>query len=131
VISIDTSVWIEFFHGTNRTIANHVKELLDLDQVILTAPVKIEILSGSPKSMFARLRNMLSALPIYFPDSDTWNTIDHWLEESKETGQHFGFGDLLIGVLTVKQNAKLWSLDSDFERMQKLGWLDLYKPKLV
>ncbi|MCI0412600.1 hypothetical protein L0222_07345 [bacterium] len=131
MISIDTTVWIDFFRGTNQIIGNHVKELLDLDQAMLTAPVKIEILSGSPKSMFARLRSVLSALPIYYPEPDTWNTIDLWLEEAMKTGQHFGFRDLLIGALTVKQEAQLWSLDSDFERMSKLGWLDLYRPKLV
>ncbi len=127
MILVDTSIWIEFFRGKNRPIAEHLKILLDADEVTLAIPVKVEILSGSSKAMFPRLRNLLSALPICYPDQDTWNTIDLWLEDAVKSGQHFGFGDLLIAALAVRQDAMLWSLDSDFERMQQLGWLPLYK----
>jgi predicted nucleic acid-binding protein len=127
VILADTSIWIEFFRGKNRRIAAHFMELLDADLVMLAAPVKIEILAGSSRSNLAKLRRVLSALPNYYPERGAWETIDRWLDAAILAGERFGFGDLLIGAIAVQQKATLWSLDSDFQRMQKLGWLSLHQ----
>ncbi len=127
MILVDTSVWIEFFRGKNRRIAEHLTELLDGDLVTLAAPVKIEILAGSSRSMFPKLQRELSALPTYYPQRDAWETIHLWLEHAIAKGERFGFGDLLIASIAVQQKGQLWSLDSDFKRMGKLGWLDLYQ----
>ena len=127
MILADTSIWIEFFRGKNRKIAAHFRELLDADLVILAAPVKIEILAGSSRSNLRTLRRVLSALPNYYPEQRAWETIDRWVDEAIIAGERFGFGDLLIGAIAVQQKATLWSLDSDFQRMQKLGWFRLHQ----
>ena len=102
-------------------------ELLDADVVMLAAPVQIEILVGSSRSNFPKLRRVLSALPNYYPEQGAWETIDRWVQEAIDAGERFGFGDLLIGAIAVQQKATLWSLDSDFKRMHKLGWIDLHQ----
>jgi predicted nucleic acid-binding protein len=127
LILADTSVWIEFFSGKNRLVAEHLADLLDADRVLLAAPVKIQILSGTSPAMFLKLKRVLSALPIYYPRQETWRTIDAWLEEGIRKGERFGFGDLLIAAIGTQQIARIWSLDSDFARMQKLGWIELYR----
>ena len=108
-------------------MAEHLSDLLDADEILLAAPVKIEILSGSSRPLFPKLKRVLSALPTYYPQQDAWRAIEEWLEEGVTKGERFGFGDLLIAAICVQQRAQLWSLDSDFERMGKLGWIDLYR----
>ena len=126
MILVDTSIWIEFFRGKNRIFGDHLAVLLDADEVMLAAPVKIEILSGNSRSMFSTLKKLLSALPTYYPETEAWQSIDLWVQEAVMKGERFGFGDLLIGAIATQQQAKLWSLDSDFQRMEKFGWIDLY-----
>ena len=43
----------------------------------------------------------------------------------------FAFVDMLIGVLADDAGALVWSLDSDFERMERLGLVSRYDPALV
>ncbi|HVT58344.1 MAG TPA: hypothetical protein VHR45_08080 [Thermoanaerobaculia bacterium] len=46
----------------------------------------------------------------------------------KSAGEHFGFGDLLIGAITAEHAGTLWTLDSDFRRMARIGLLRLFEP---
>jgi predicted nucleic acid-binding protein len=129
LILVDSSVWIEFFRGRNKNVGYELQHLLDSDEVILAAPIRIEILSGCSKKTLSRLRKLLSALPLYYPSESTWKRIEGWIETAVTAGQKFGMGDLLIASIAVDQDSLLWSLDSDFERMETLDWLEMYRPK--
>lgn len=97
-------------------------------EVALAAPVRVEILSGASIPERTRLRRVLSALPVYYPTDATWDLIDSWIDKATAAGDRFGFADLLIGALAAEQGAVVWSLDSDFPRMAKIGLLKLYQP---
>ena len=124
-ILLDTSVWVEFFRGKNEKLGVRVQELLDADSVILGAPVLIEILSGSSRATYSTLRRVLSALPLYYPQPSTWHRMEDWIALAILKGERFGVGDLLIASIAADRQVLLWSLDSDFKRMEKLGWLKL------
>jgi predicted nucleic acid-binding protein len=126
LILVDTSVWIEFFRGKDKKLGNEIQSLLDSDDIILAAPVRIEILSGSSKNTFRQLQRLLSALPVFYPVSTTWQRIELWIKQAISAGERFGFGDLLIASIAVDQKSVVWSLDADFTRMEKLGWLNLH-----
>lgn len=125
MILLDTSVWVEFFRGKNEKVGARVQELLDADSVGLAAPVLIEILSGCSRATYPTLRRVLSALPLYYPQPLTWHRMENWVVQAIRKGERFGVGDLLIASIAADQQAPLWSLDSDFDRMEKLGWLKL------
>lgn len=124
MIAVDTSVWIDFFRGRTPA-ADRLPVLLDQDEVALPAPVRIEILSGARRGERAGLDRLLSALPILYPTMGTWQRIEGWVTTGAARGHRFGVGDLLIGALAAENGYALWSLDSDFVRMARLGLITL------
>jgi predicted nucleic acid-binding protein len=128
MIVVDTSVWVEVLRNTRSPEAEHLRDLLDDDTVALVAPVRLEILGGASKRDRTRLRRTLAALPLYFPSSTTWERLDAWIDVAGDAHQRFGVADLLVAAIAADRDAEIWSLDSDFVRMQKLGFVRLHDP---
>lgn len=128
MILVDSSVWIAYFRASDRHLTAHLQALLEADQVALAIPVKIEILCGSPPGEWIRLRRSLEALPLLIPSNSTWERMEGWVEKAVGKGERFGMADLLIAALAAEHGTELWSLDTDFVRMQKLGLVRLHVP---
>jgi predicted nucleic acid-binding protein len=126
VICVDTSVWVAFFRGREARIAEHLRDLLDRDDVAIPVPVRIEILSGAARADLPRLHRLLSALPLLLPSGATWPCMETWAQRAAAVGLRFGVGDLIIAAIAAEQGMRVWSLDSDFDRMRKLGWIEMY-----
>jgi predicted nucleic acid-binding protein len=128
MIVVDTSVWVAALRNARSPEAAALGALLDGDEVALPAPARVEILSGASARDRVALRKALSALPVLYPGEDTWSLIDQWIDRAGAAHQRFGFGDLLIGALAREAGALVWSLDADFDRMERLGMVELYEP---
>ena len=123
MILVDTSVWVQALRRGSSAEALHLKALLDADQVALCGPVRIELLGGASAAEIPRLRRVLSALPVFLPTPETWKTLESWVEKSVRAGQRFGIADLLIAGLATENDLEVWSLDADFARMARLGFI--------
>ena len=130
MIVVDTSVWIQFFRGgaDTATVAAGLKSLIDEDKVALVAPIRVELLGGARFQDATRLKRDLSALPLWIPTVTTWDTVEAWAELGARKGHHFGVGNLLIAATAAERDAAVWSLDSDFDRMRRLGLGRRYGP---
>jgi predicted nucleic acid-binding protein len=65
---------------------------------------------------------------VLYPTDATWALMGAWVDRAGDAGERFGLGDLLIGALASEAGALVWSLDSDFTRMEDLGLVGLYQP---
>lgn len=128
MICVDTSVWVAALRGRQSAEARELTRLLDDDEIVLPVPVRVEILAGASRRDRPILRRTLSALPVLYPDADTWQRIDRWIEAAGDAGDRFGFADLLVAALTADHDATLWSLDGDFVRMARLRFVRLHAP---
>jgi predicted nucleic acid-binding protein len=127
VIVVDTSVWISALRGPSTTEAGILRGLLDADEVALPVPVRSELLMGVSGAPRKQLSDRLGALTVLYPTDETWRTLDSWTERASRSGHTFGLGDLIVGILASDVGALIWSLDQDFERMEKLKLVHLYR----
>ncbi|MBI2373196.1 MAG: PIN domain-containing protein [Deltaproteobacteria bacterium] len=118
---VDTSVWVSFFRGRSITLVTELRRLLEEDRVALAAPTRVELLCGARTSEQGRLTRVLGAVPTFRPTDATWVELDRWALLAASRGHVFGFGDLLIGAIASENGGLIWSLDSDFVRLQSLG----------
>jgi len=128
MIVVDTSVWVAALRTAAAVEGRTLAALLDVDEVALAIPVRIELLSGASRRDRPALKRALSALPVLYPTDDTWATMGAWVDRAGDAGERFGLGDLLIAALASEAGALVWTLDSDFTRMEGLGLVGLYQP---
>ncbi len=127
MIVVDTSVWVAALRQPGHEDAEVLRQLIDADLVALPVPVRTELLIGTGDRTRDRLARTLLALPLIYPNDETWATIDAWTKQAGEAGERFSLGDLLIGVLATTEQALVWSHDDAFRRMAKLKLITLYR----
>jgi predicted nucleic acid-binding protein len=128
VIVVDTSVWVEALRRPASRVADILNQVLDADEVALALPVRLELLSGVAKRHRTALKRGLSALPILRPTDDTWSLIEAWVDKAGDRGLHVAVPDLLIAGLAQELDALIWTLDADFDGLEKIGVARLYEP---
>lgn len=124
MIVVDTSVWIAA--RLQPMVAAALRQLLDADEVALALPVRLELLAGLATHQRAAFKRGMSGIPLIYPTEDTWREMVPVIERAAEMGERFGLADLLIGSLANEIGGLVWSLDTDFERMERLGLVSLY-----
>ena len=126
MIVVDTSVWVATRRRPAGEIAATLRTLLDEDEVALALPVRLELWSGTAKQDRKAFRRAFSALPLLVPTDDTWQALNDWIARAADAGQRFALTNLLIASLAHEAGALVWSLDSDFERMERLSLVQCY-----
>jgi predicted nucleic acid-binding protein len=123
---VDTSVWVHAFRNPHAPVATTLKKLIDLDEVCLPLPVRLELAAGFGTSDRVAFRRNVAALPIAVPSDMTWDLMERWVDRAADAGHRFTLTDLMIAALAHELTALVWSLDRDFERMSSLGFVENY-----
>jgi predicted nucleic acid-binding protein len=126
LIVVDTSVWIAA--RKQPRVAEVLRGLLEADEVALALPVRLELWVAVPKHQRKTFLQTYGALPQFHPTEDTWRTLHGWIEKAGDAGQTFTIQDLLIASSAAELGGLVWSLDKDFERMERLGFVSRYDP---
>jgi predicted nucleic acid-binding protein len=126
VIVVDTSVWIDAHRRPAGRVATALNALLDADEVALALPVRLELLAGVSKKDRPALARALTALPVLRPSDETWPLIERWVPVAADKGCRVGLADWLIAALASEVDARVWSLDADFARLERLKMARLY-----
>jgi predicted nucleic acid-binding protein len=126
MIAVYTSVWIEA--SRNPRTAATLNQLIDADEVAVPLPVWLELWAGAGRQRRAEFQRRFAPLAKLVPTEETWAPMPNWIVRASDAGERFGIIDLLIASLAVEIGGLVWSLDSDFERMEKLQFVSLYSP---
>jgi predicted nucleic acid-binding protein len=126
MIVVDTSVWIAA--RRQPRVANVLNALLEQDEVVLALPVRFELLIGTATHQRAAFLKSIRGVQQLHPTEASWQPLQPWILSALDAGESFGLVDLLIASMTAEIGALVWSLDKDFERMEKLGFVSRYDP---
>ena len=126
MIVVDTSVWVQAGRARGTEIRETLRSLIDADEVALALPVRLELASGLGGKERAPFLRALSGLPLLVPTEETWTLVESWIGPGVDKGHGFAIPDLLIAGLTHEIGGLVWSLDDDFVRLEKLGYVKRY-----
>ena len=126
MIFVDTSVWIAAQRNPSSGEAERLRSLLDADVVEVALPVRLELLAGVARKSRRTFQRLFSALPVSYHTHDTWRRVSGWVVDAADAGHRFTMTDLLVAALAHERGALVWSIDSDFVQMEKLGFVRLH-----
>lgn len=124
MIVVDTSVWIAA--QRQPFIEKVLHELLEADEVAVALPVRLELWAGVAKHDRKAHRAAFNGVPQLVPTEETWQPLTEWIARAADAGERFAVTDLLIASLADEIGGLVWSLDKDFERMERLKLVSLY-----
>ena len=128
MIVVDTSVWIAYLRRGDPEILVPFNRLLDDDRVVLPAIVRLELTTGTGPKYVARLNSLLDGVHGLLPEVADWRHAQALALAGAMRGERFGAADLLIAAAAARGGMPIWSHDSDFERMEKLGFCQVWRP---
>ncbi len=126
MIVVDTSVWIDANRRPLGVTAQALRSLIDADEVALALPVRLELTAGLARKDRGAFLRALCGLPVVRPTDETWQLIESWIPRAADRGERYSVTDLLIAALAQELGGLVWSLDEDFVRLERLGFVQRY-----
>jgi predicted nucleic acid-binding protein len=116
-ILIDSSVWIDYFRGSNNVMI--LDQLIDTNQICTNDLILAELipfLLHRNETDLVEILNSINKIPLYID----WNEIIEFQTENIRNGiNNIGIPDLIIVQNVRKNGLQLFSSDKHFELMKK------------
>jgi predicted nucleic acid-binding protein len=133
VIVVDTTVWIDFLGRRGTTFDRQLASLVAADAPIaLVDIIYSEILQGiRDEEIYQRTRATLRAHPILRPRGlETFDLAANLHRAARRRGFTIRRGvDCLIAATCVDAGAELYHNDRDFDRLEQVSELIIYRPR--
>jgi predicted nucleic acid-binding protein len=122
VILVDSSVWIDYFRGTNSVAAESLDQLLQAEPVAIGDLILAEVLQGfTSERDFAEARKLLTALQVVTLGGEALA-----IEAARNHRRLRALGftvrktiDTLIATWCIENDAVLLHNDRDFDAFEK------------
>lgn len=117
MVLADTSVWVDYLrHGVDGP-AGRMDSLLADREIVVCGPVVAELLVGARDEDREPLWDSLRALDWASLERDGWRAVGEIAATLRVSGGAVALTDIEIAVAAQRAPAKLWSGESDFERV--------------
>lgn len=114
----DTSIWVEYLRRGKESKAARLDDLLVAGDVVTCGPVVAELLAGAKSPDRGRLWLLLTGLPWADLGPLQWQSVGETAAGLRERGETVALTDVEIAVAAVDSSSRLWTGDSDFERVR-------------
>jgi len=124
MVLVDTSVWIEYFRGSGRSVV--LNELINNNTLCINALVLAELLSSINARKELELKQLLLTIKQIDIEID-WDEIIEMQTQNILNGiNRVGIPDLIIAQNAIAHNLFLFSFDKHFSLMRDLFGLKMF-----
>ncbi len=123
MILVDTSVWIDFFKGTDTPQQRILHRLIEDDEdICLTGIVLTEILQGiKTDTDFERIKELLIGFPLYEPALDAYLDSAGIYRTCRKAGRTIRSTiDCLIAAICIRNSLSILHRDRDYGSISRV-----------
>lgn len=114
----DTSIWVEYLRRGEESPAARLDNLLVAGEIVVCGPVVAELLAGAKSADRGRLWLLLTGLPWADLGPVQWQSVGEAAARLRDRGETVALTDIEIAVAAVDSSSRLWTQDSDFQRVR-------------
>lgn len=127
MVVVDSTLWIDFFRGSNEPGRAALRQLIRARQAVLTGIVLAEVLQGvRSEHESISVRDQFFSIPYFETTKETWTKAGSLSAELRRKGLTIPLTDLIIAALAMEHDAEVFTTDPHFE---KIPGLKLYRAK--
>lgn len=131
VILVDTTVWVDFFRGTNSAVNRILHRLIDQEEDLCLTPLNLtEILQGiRHEALYEETKDHLLDFPVFHPDGvSTFLHAAEIYRACRKRGRTIrGTIDCVIAAIAIEYELTVLHNDRDFEHIAACTRLRLFQ----
>ncbi len=122
-VIIDTSIWIEYFRGNSQN-EGFIEKGLSEGSIYITGSIVSELLQGvKTQKEYDILSKCIEAIPFINCEYKDWITAGSISLNLRKKGITVPLTDIVIASVAMRINAKIYTLDKHFERIDGIDLL--------
>ena len=129
MVLVDSCVWIEAAKGQGRVdVKLALRSLLEENEACFCGPVKLEVLGAVRIERREKFTAQMDVVPYVPMDDSQWQAAVRLSWHLRGRGVTVPWNDILISSIAIKHNLRVYTVDSDFDAIARVGGLALYIP---
>ncbi len=125
MVLVDSSVWIEYFKGNEKSLP--LNDLIDSNSVCINDLILSELIPSISHKKETDLKELLLSVA-KIPIQIDWNNIIYMQTLNLRNGiNNVGIADLIIAQNSIENDVELFAIDKHFQLMSELHGIRIYK----